>query len=34
MIVVLIGGDELEENEETLEDYLGRDCPQPLKVAS
>lgn len=32
MIVVFTGGDELEENEETLEDYLGRECPQPLKV--
>ncbi|XVF73998.1 hypothetical protein PTKIN_Ptkin13bG0026500 [Pterospermum kingtungense] len=31
MIVVFTGGDELEDNEETLEDYLGRDCPQPLK---
>ncbi|MBA0602793.1 hypothetical protein E1A91_D13G141400v1 [Gossypium mustelinum] len=31
MIVVFTGGDELEENEETLEDYLGRECPQPLK---
>lgn len=31
MIVVFTGGDELEENEETLEDYLGRDCPEPLK---
>ncbi|GMI85103.1 IMMUNE ASSOCIATED NUCLEOTIDE BINDING 9 [Hibiscus trionum] len=31
MIVLFTGGDELEENEETLEDYLGRECPQPLK---
>ncbi|XP_031249992.1 immune-associated nucleotide-binding protein 9-like [Pistacia vera] len=31
MIVVFTGGDELEDNEETLEDYLGRDCPDPLK---
>ncbi|XP_031390131.1 immune-associated nucleotide-binding protein 9 [Punica granatum] len=31
MIVVFTGGDELEDNDETLEDYLGRDCPQPLK---
>ncbi|KAL3735795.1 hypothetical protein ACJRO7_024856 [Eucalyptus globulus] len=31
MIVVFTGGDELEDNEETLEDYLGRECPQPLK---
>ncbi|KAI9201170.1 hypothetical protein LWI28_019503 [Acer negundo] len=30
MIVVFTGGDELEENEETLEDYLGP-CPEPLK---
>lgn len=34
MIVVFTGGDELEDNEETLEDYLGRECPQPLKVVS
>ncbi|XP_038684970.1 immune-associated nucleotide-binding protein 9-like isoform X2 [Tripterygium wilfordii] len=25
------GGDALEDNGETLEDYLGRDCPIPLK---
>ncbi|KAM5574941.1 immune-associated nucleotide-binding protein 9-like [Rosa sericea] len=31
MIVVFTGGDELEENDDTLEDYLGRDCPEPLK---
>ncbi|XP_061988606.1 immune-associated nucleotide-binding protein 9-like [Rosa rugosa] len=31
MIVVFTGGDELEENDLTLEDYLGRDCPEPLK---
>ncbi|GLT45106.1 hypothetical protein SLA2020_189620 [Shorea laevis] len=31
MIVVFTGGDELEENDETLEDYLGRSCPQPLR---
>ncbi|GLT45113.1 hypothetical protein SLA2020_189680 [Shorea laevis] len=31
MIVVFTGGDELEEDYETLEDYLGRNCPQPLK---
>ncbi|KAM7460986.1 hypothetical protein LguiA_029107 [Lonicera macranthoides] len=30
MIVVFTGGDELEDDE-TLEDYLGRDCPEPLK---
>lgn len=32
MIVVFTGGDELEDNDETLEDYLGRECPEPLKV--
>ena len=32
MIVVFTGGDELEDNDETLEDYLGRECPKPLKV--
>ncbi|WKA11485.1 hypothetical protein VitviT2T_028980 [Vitis vinifera] len=31
MIVVFTGGDELEDNDETLEDYLGRECPEPLK---
>ncbi|GAY69341.1 hypothetical protein CUMW_271210 [Citrus unshiu] len=31
MIVVFTGGDELEDNDETLEDYLGRECPKPLK---
>ncbi|KAI4320215.1 hypothetical protein MLD38_033720 [Melastoma candidum] len=31
MIVVFTGGDELEEDDEMLEDYLGRECPQPLK---
>ncbi|KAH6789020.1 P-loop containing nucleoside triphosphate hydrolases superfamily protein [Perilla frutescens var. hirtella] len=31
MVVVFTGGDDLEENEETLDDYLGRDCPEPLK---
>ncbi|PRQ20523.1 putative P-loop containing nucleoside triphosphate hydrolase [Rosa chinensis] len=31
MIVVFTGGDDFEENDETLEDYLGRDCPEPLK---
>lgn len=32
MIVVFTGGDELEENEETLEEYLAHECPEPLKV--
>ncbi|OWM67500.1 immune-associated nucleotide-binding protein 9-like isoform X3 [Punica granatum] len=31
MIAVFTGGDELEDNDETLEDYLGRECPQSLK---
>ncbi|GER38666.1 P-loop containing nucleoside triphosphatehydrolases superfamily protein [Striga asiatica] len=31
MVVVFTGGDDLEENEETLNDYLGRSCPEPLK---
>ncbi|CAN6458347.1 unnamed protein product [Victoria cruziana] len=31
MIVVLTGGDELEEDGETLEEYLARECPQCLK---
>ncbi|KAL7118285.1 hypothetical protein ACP275_03G126500 [Erythranthe tilingii] len=32
MIVVFTGGDDLDENDETLDDYLGRDdCPQSLK---
>ncbi|XP_020878842.1 immune-associated nucleotide-binding protein 9 [Arabidopsis lyrata subsp. lyrata] len=31
MIIVFTGGDELEENEETLEDYLTQECPQFLK---
>ncbi|ESR55027.1 hypothetical protein CICLE_v10023614mg [Citrus x clementina] len=31
MIVVFTRGDELEDNDETLEDYLGPECPKPLK---
>ncbi|TQD96581.1 hypothetical protein C1H46_017831 [Malus baccata] len=31
MIVVFTGGDDLEDNDETLDDYLGRECPEPLK---
>ncbi|GAY34969.1 hypothetical protein CUMW_277760, partial [Citrus unshiu] len=34
MIVVFTGGDDLEDNEKTLEDYLGLECPKPLKVES
>ena len=33
MIIVFTGGDELEYNKETLDDYLGQECPQPLKVS-
>ncbi|XP_074264129.1 immune-associated nucleotide-binding protein 9-like [Silene latifolia] len=31
MIVVFTGGDELEENDETLDDYLSGECPEPLQ---
>lgn len=31
MIVVFTGGDELEDDEDTLDDYLGRECPDSLK---
>lgn len=31
MIVVFTGGDELEDDEDTLDDYLGRECPESLK---
>ncbi|ESR54824.1 hypothetical protein CICLE_v10023339mg, partial [Citrus x clementina] len=31
MIVIFTGGDDLEDNEKTLEDYLGLECPKPLK---
>ncbi|CAN6932455.1 unnamed protein product [Brassica oleracea] len=31
MIIVFTGGDELEENEETLEEYLAQACPEFLK---
>ncbi|WCJ44818.1 P-loop containing nucleoside triphosphate hydrolases superfamily protein [Euphorbia peplus] len=31
MIVVFTGGDELEDNEETIDDYLSREAPQALK---
>ncbi|CAL0325015.1 unnamed protein product [Lupinus luteus] len=31
MIVVFIRGDALEDDEETFDDYLGRECPQSLK---
>lgn len=32
MVVVFTGGDDLEDNDETLDDYLGRECPKSLKV--
>ena len=32
MIVVFTGGDELEDDGDTLDDYLGRECPESLKV--
>ena len=32
LIIVFTGGDELHENNQTLEDYLGHECPQPLLV--
>ncbi|QCD95405.1 P-loop containing nucleoside triphosphate hydrolase [Vigna unguiculata] len=31
MLVVFTGGDDLEANEETLDDYLDCNCPQPLQ---
>ncbi|KAA0067609.1 protein AIG1-like [Cucumis melo var. makuwa] len=31
VIVLFTGGDDLEDNDETLEDYLGRECPVELK---
>ncbi|CAJ1958581.1 unnamed protein product [Sphenostylis stenocarpa] len=31
MLVVFTGGDELEADEETLDGYLGSNCPQPLQ---
>jgi len=33
MIIVFTGGDELEYNKVTLDDYLGEECPQALKVS-
>ncbi|KAJ8541820.1 hypothetical protein K7X08_002636 [Anisodus acutangulus] len=33
MILVFTGGDHLEDNDETLDDYLGRDCPEPLMAS-
>ncbi|WZZ60563.1 hypothetical protein YC2023_060670 [Brassica napus] len=31
MIIVFTGGDDLDDNDETLEDYLGQECPEFLK---
>ncbi|CAN1327535.1 Immune-associated nucleotide-binding protein 7 [Linum perenne] len=31
MIVVFTGGDVLDDYDQTLDDYLGRDCPKPLQ---
>ncbi|CAM8979689.1 unnamed protein product [Rhodiola kirilowii] len=31
MIIVFTGGDELEDIDETLDEYLGRECPEPLR---
>ncbi|PON81440.1 AIG1-type guanine nucleotide-binding (G) domain containing protein [Trema orientale] len=31
VILVFTGGDELDENDQTLDDYLGCECPEPLK---
>ncbi|RWR78711.1 LOW QUALITY PROTEIN: immune-associated nucleotide-binding protein 8 isoform X1 [Cinnamomum micranthum f. kanehirae] len=31
IILVFTGGDELEDNDETLAEHLGSGCPQPLK---
>ena len=31
VIVLFTGGDELKDKDETLEDYLGRECPVGLK---
>ncbi|KAH7681446.1 P-loop containing nucleoside triphosphate hydrolase protein [Dioscorea alata] len=31
LIVVFTGGDELYENNQNLDDYLGHECPQPLQ---
>lgn len=34
MIIVFTGGDDLDDNDETLEDYLGQECPEFLKVSN
>ncbi|KAJ8560191.1 hypothetical protein K7X08_004249 [Anisodus acutangulus] len=31
MVFVFTGGDELEDNDQSLDDYLGNECPEPLK---
>ncbi|KAF5180482.1 hypothetical protein FRX31_029929 [Thalictrum thalictroides] len=32
MIIVFTGGDELEDNDQDLEDYLGHECPEAIQV--
>lgn len=32
MIVVFTGGDDLEDNNESLEDYILQECPEPFQV--
>uniref|UniRef100_A0A166FW06 AIG1-type G domain-containing protein n=1 Tax=Daucus carota subsp. sativus TaxID=79200 RepID=A0A166FW06_DAUCS len=34
MIIVFTGGDDLDYDEKTLEDYLGQNCPKPLQMKS
>ncbi|PHT45837.1 hypothetical protein CQW23_14995 [Capsicum baccatum] len=31
MVIVFTGGDELEDSDQSLDEYLGNDCPEPLK---
>ncbi|KAL9667502.1 hypothetical protein QQ045_001863 [Rhodiola kirilowii] len=31
MIIIFTGGDDLEDMDETMDEYLGRECPAPLK---
>ncbi|KAM3308329.1 hypothetical protein P3S67_010073 [Capsicum chacoense] len=32
MVIVFTGGDELEDSDQSLDEYLGIDCPEPLKL--
>lgn len=34
IILVFTGGDELEDNDETLAEHSGSGCPQPLKTSN